>query len=100
VRFAPNDKLAITPRITYQKVDMDGWNRIDDYNILANPFTTTRPAVTLANGSSSRKSESRSPTTISSATRGFAIRFPAAWISPRSRRTTTGTSLLCATRRR
>jgi iron complex outermembrane receptor protein len=26
---------------------MDGWNRIDDYNILANPFTTTRPAVTL-----------------------------------------------------
>ena len=47
VRFAPNDKLAITPRITYQKVEMDGWNRIDDYNILANPFTTTRPAVTL-----------------------------------------------------
>jgi iron complex outermembrane receptor protein len=26
---------------------MDGWNRIDAYNILANPFTTTRPAVTL-----------------------------------------------------
>jgi iron complex outermembrane receptor protein len=26
---------------------MDGWNRIDIYNILANPFTTTRPAVTL-----------------------------------------------------
>ena len=26
---------------------MDGWNRIDDFNILANPFTTTRPAVTL-----------------------------------------------------
>ena len=26
---------------------MDGWNRIDDFNILANPYTTTRPAVTL-----------------------------------------------------
>ena len=26
---------------------MDGWNRIDAYNILANPFTTTRPAVAL-----------------------------------------------------
>jgi iron complex outermembrane recepter protein len=25
----------------------DGWNRVDDYNILANPFTTTRPAVNL-----------------------------------------------------
>ena len=26
---------------------MDGWNRIDVFNILANPYTTTRPAVTL-----------------------------------------------------
>src|SRR5207248_1786680 len=26
---------------------MDGWNRFDAYNILANPFTTNRPAVTL-----------------------------------------------------
>ncbi|HEU4894122.1 MAG TPA: TonB-dependent receptor [Vicinamibacterales bacterium] len=40
-------QLAITPRIVYQRVEMDGWNRRDDYNILANPFTTTRPAVTL-----------------------------------------------------
>ncbi|MEE8366765.1 MAG: TonB-dependent receptor, partial [Thermoanaerobaculia bacterium] len=31
----------------YQEVNMDGWNRIDDYNILGNPFTTTRPAVDL-----------------------------------------------------
>ena len=36
--------LTITPRIVYQKVEMDGWNRIDAFNILANPFTTTRPA--------------------------------------------------------
>jgi iron complex outermembrane receptor protein len=45
--FQPNDRLSITPRLLYQEVDMDGWNRIDAYNILANPFTTTRPKVTL-----------------------------------------------------
>jgi iron complex outermembrane receptor protein len=45
--FQPSDKLSITPRLLYQEVDMDGWNRIDAFNILANPFTTTRPKVTL-----------------------------------------------------
>lgn len=43
----PNDNFSITPRILYQKIDMKGWNRIDVFNILANPYTTTRPAVTL-----------------------------------------------------
>jgi iron complex outermembrane recepter protein len=43
----PNENLSITPRVMYQEVRMDGWNRADAYNILANPFTTTRPAVTL-----------------------------------------------------
>ena len=47
LRSEPSDRLTITPRLIYQEVDMDGWNRIDDYNILANPFTTTRPAVDL-----------------------------------------------------
>ncbi|MEM1178929.1 MAG: TonB-dependent receptor [Acidobacteriota bacterium] len=46
-RFEPNEKLTITPRIIYQEIETDGWNRIDDYNILANPFTTTRPSVNL-----------------------------------------------------
>lgn len=46
-RFAPNERLSVTPRILYQKVGMNGWNRVDAYNILANPFTTTRPAITL-----------------------------------------------------
>lgn len=46
-RFEPNENLTVTPRILYQEIDMDGWNRIDAYNILANPYTTTRPAVTL-----------------------------------------------------
>ncbi len=45
----PDDKLSITPRILYQKVDMDGWNRVDAFNILGNPFTTTRPKVELGN---------------------------------------------------
>jgi iron complex outermembrane receptor protein len=47
VKIQPSEKFSLTPRIVYQKVEMDGWNRIDDYNILGNPFTTTRPAVTL-----------------------------------------------------
>lgn len=47
VKFVPNQRFSITPRLMYQKVEMDGWNRSDEYNILANPFTTTRPAVTL-----------------------------------------------------
>jgi iron complex outermembrane recepter protein len=47
VRFSPNEQTAITPRLVYQRVKMDGWNRFDDFNILANPFTTTRPPVTL-----------------------------------------------------
>ena len=47
VKFTPNARLSVTPRVVYQRVDIGGWNRFDDYNILANPFTTTRPAVTL-----------------------------------------------------
>jgi iron complex outermembrane receptor protein len=41
----PNDTLSITPRIVYQKLDTDGYPRIDAYNILGNPFTTTEPPV-------------------------------------------------------
>ena len=47
LRLQPNDRLAVTPRLVYQDVSRNGWNRIDAYNILANPFTTSRPAVTL-----------------------------------------------------
>ena len=47
LRVVPSGRFSFTPRIVYQDVKMDGWNRIDAYNILANPFTTTRPAVTL-----------------------------------------------------
>jgi iron complex outermembrane receptor protein len=46
-RLAPTVALSVTPRLVYQRVDTGGWNRIDIFNILANPYTTTRPAVTL-----------------------------------------------------
>ncbi len=46
-RFEPSANLTITPRILYQEVEMNGWNRMDDFNILANEFTTTRAAVNL-----------------------------------------------------
>ena len=45
--FQPNDRFTITPRVIYQEVETNGWNRADAYNILGNPFTTTRPAVDL-----------------------------------------------------
>jgi iron complex outermembrane recepter protein len=47
VKFEPNNRFTMTPRFAYQAVNFDGWNRIDAFNILANPYTTTRPAVTL-----------------------------------------------------
>ncbi len=47
LRFEPSDQLTITPRIIYQDINMNGFNREDVFNVLANPFTTTRPAITL-----------------------------------------------------
>ncbi len=45
--FEPSDTVSITPRVVYQKVIADGFNRQEIYNLYANPFTTTRPAVTF-----------------------------------------------------
>ncbi|HET7452900.1 MAG TPA: TonB-dependent receptor, partial [Thermoanaerobaculia bacterium] len=45
--MTPVDNLTITPRFVYQKIAADGWNRVDEFNVLANPYTTTRPTVTL-----------------------------------------------------
>jgi iron complex outermembrane receptor protein len=47
LRVAPSERFSFTPRLVYQRVKMDGWNRIDAFNILANPYTTTRPRLTL-----------------------------------------------------
>jgi iron complex outermembrane receptor protein len=43
--FQPNENLSITPRVVYQKLETDGFPRIDFYNVLGNRFTTTQPAV-------------------------------------------------------
>ncbi len=45
--FQPTDGIKNTLRMLYQDADIDGFNRVDIYNVLANPFTTTRPAVEL-----------------------------------------------------
>ena len=45
VLLQPNENISITPRIVYQKLETDGYPRIDVYNILGNPFTTTQPPV-------------------------------------------------------
>lgn len=45
--FEPTERLRLTPKLVWQDIDMDGFNREDHYNILANPFTTTRTPVKL-----------------------------------------------------
>ena len=46
--WKPNDELSITPRIVYQNLDTNGFPRVDQYNILANPYTAVAP-VTIGN---------------------------------------------------
>lgn len=43
----PSDGISITPRIIYQKVTADGFNRQEFFSLFANPFTTTPPPVQL-----------------------------------------------------
>ena len=45
--FEPSDRVSITPRILYQKVTADGFNRQELFSLFANQFTTTRPQVTF-----------------------------------------------------
>ncbi len=45
--FEPSDRFSITPRIVYQKIEADGFNRQEIYNLFGNRFTTTRPQVTF-----------------------------------------------------
>lgn len=47
LKIQPNDMLTITPRIIYQEIETDGFNRQEEFNLYANPFTTTRPAIQL-----------------------------------------------------
>lgn len=45
--FEPTENLTITPRVVWQQVTTNGFNRQEVYNLFANRFTTTRPAVTF-----------------------------------------------------
>ena len=49
LRWEPTDNIDDhAARHLPGHVDMDGYNREDVWNMLANPFTTTEPAVTLS----------------------------------------------------
>jgi iron complex outermembrane recepter protein len=47
--WKPTEQLSITPRLVYQSLSTNGYPRVDLYNILANPYTTTptSPPVTI-----------------------------------------------------
>ncbi len=45
VMFKPTETVTITPRIVYQEIRSNGFNREEKFNLFANPFTTTRPRV-------------------------------------------------------
>ncbi len=47
LKWAVNDDLTITPRVVYQEIESDGFNRQEVFNLFANPYTTTRPAIQL-----------------------------------------------------
>ena len=45
--WTPTDNLTITPRVVYQEIEADGFNRQEEFSLFANPYTTTRPAIDL-----------------------------------------------------
>lgn len=45
--FQPTPEFSITPRIVLQNVRADGFNREDDFHILANTYTQDRPRIAL-----------------------------------------------------
>ena len=47
LKWQPLDNVTITPRIVFQNIETDGFNRQEAFNVFANPFTTTRPAITF-----------------------------------------------------
>jgi iron complex outermembrane receptor protein len=57
--FEPNDAFSFQPRVLYQQVEANGFNRVDRFNILANEYTTTRPAVNLGKREQFRQFEER-----------------------------------------
>ena len=42
-----SDRVTVTPRVIYQEISADGFNRQERFNLYANPHTTSRPAITF-----------------------------------------------------
>ena len=47
VLFQPTENISITPRVVYQEIRANGFNRQEAFNLFANPNTTTRAPVRL-----------------------------------------------------
>ena len=47
VLWQPTANVTVSPRLVYQNIDMDGFNREEMFNLFANPYTTTRTPVQL-----------------------------------------------------
>ncbi len=47
ITWEPNDNVVITPRLIYQEISTDGFNRQEVFNLFANPHTTTRTPIQL-----------------------------------------------------
>lgn len=47
LKWQINEQLSITPRLLFQSIDVDGFNRQEVFNLFANPYTKTRPAIQL-----------------------------------------------------
>jgi iron complex outermembrane receptor protein len=45
--WKPVEALTLTPRVVYQEIKTNGFNREEKYDLFANPFTTTRPPITF-----------------------------------------------------
>jgi iron complex outermembrane receptor protein len=43
----PTENISITPRLVYQEIKAGGFNRQEAFSLFANPFTTTRPKITM-----------------------------------------------------
>ena len=43
--FDIGDSITITPRIVYQEIESDGFNRQEVFNLFANPYTTGAPGT-------------------------------------------------------
>lgn len=47
LRLEPTENVVFTPRVVYQKIETDGFNRQEVFNLFANPYTTTRTPRTF-----------------------------------------------------